>query len=46
MARARVAALDAKIEELQAARRSLSKLADLCAKPGGGACPILTAFEG
>ena len=46
MARARVAALDAKIAELQLARQSLNRLADLCAKPGRGACPILTAFEG
>lgn len=46
MARTRVAALDAKIAELQAARESLNRLADLCARPGAGACPILSAFDG
>lgn len=45
MARARVAALDAKIVELQAAREALSRLASLCASSGAGPCPILTAFD-
>lgn len=46
MARTRIAALDARIAELQVARESLNRLADLCARPGPGACPILSAFEG
>ena len=46
MAQERVALLDAKIAELQAVRRSLSRLAELCARPGAGACPILSAFDG
>jgi MerR family mercuric resistance operon transcriptional regulator len=45
MARARVAALDAKIAELQSARTSLARLAELCDRPTGGACPILSAFD-
>ena len=45
LARARVAALDAKIAELQAARAALSRLADHCASHDAGPCPIITAFE-
>ncbi|OJU10378.1 MAG: MerR family transcriptional regulator [Caulobacterales bacterium 68-7] len=45
MARSRVAALDEKIAELQAARAALSRLADQCGAGGKGPCPILTAFE-
>lgn len=45
MAGARVAALDAKIAELQAARDALDRLARHCAEGGVGPCPILTAFE-
>lgn len=45
MARARIAALDEKITELQAARRSLERLARECAKSDHGPCPILDAFE-
>ncbi|WP_340313356.1 MerR family transcriptional regulator [Rhizorhabdus argentea] len=45
LAQARVAALDAKIAELQAVRKSLGRLADECASGSGGPCPILTAFE-
>ncbi|ODP37735.1 MerR family transcriptional regulator [Sphingomonas turrisvirgatae] len=45
MARSRIAALDARIAELQASRASLIRLADACAKDVTGACPILTAFE-
>jgi MerR family mercuric resistance operon transcriptional regulator len=44
MARERIAALDARIAELQAARQSLAKLAHDCAKGGAGPCPILDAF--
>lgn len=46
MARSRIRALDAKIAELQRARRSLSKLATDCAAGGKGPCPIIAAFEG
>lgn len=46
MARIRVAALDEKIAELQAARSALDKLASECGSGGGGPCPILMAFEG
>lgn len=46
MAQVRIAALDEKIAELQAARRSLETLARECARSDGGPCPIITAFEG
>ena len=42
----RIAALDAKIAELAAARDSLRKLARECGEGGAGPCPILAAFEG
>lgn len=45
LAAARVAALDAKIEEMREARDALVKLATACAKTRGGPCPIITAFE-
>lgn len=45
MARTRIAALDARIAELTAARASLAKLAKDCAKGGAGPCPILAAFD-
>jgi MerR family transcriptional regulator, mercuric resistance operon regulatory protein len=45
LARARIAALDARIAELTRARRSLSRLADECSAGSSGPCPILTAFE-
>ena len=44
MARERIAALDAEIAALQAARQSLARLANDCAKGGAGPCPILAAF--
>jgi len=44
MARERIAALDERIAELQAARQSLANLAQACAKGGAGPCPILDAF--
>lgn len=44
MARERIAALDAQIAALEAARQSLAKLAQDCAKGGAGPCPILDAF--
>lgn len=45
MARERIAALDATIAQLQAARHSLDRLARDCAKGGDGPCPILAAFD-
>lgn len=45
MARARIAALDERIAELQAARKSLQGLASACAKGEAGPCPIIAAFE-
>jgi len=46
LARSRIAALDGKIAELQAARVSLAKLAEDCGRGPAGPCPIITAFEG
>lgn len=46
LARERIAALDEKIAELQAARASLAKLARACAASDAGPCPIIEAFEG
>ena len=45
MARSRIAALDAKLDDLVAARGALGRLADQCASQGRGPCPILAAFE-
>jgi MerR family mercuric resistance operon transcriptional regulator len=45
LARARIAALDAKIAELREARDALAALATACTSKRGGACPILTAFD-
>jgi MerR family mercuric resistance operon transcriptional regulator len=45
LAQARVAALDEKIAELQAARAALAGLAADCAGTRGGPCPILRAFD-
>ena len=45
MARARIAALDEKIAELQRARRSLDRLASECAASEQGPCPIIASFE-
>lgn len=41
----RIAALDEKIAQLQAARTSLERLATQCAKHATGPCPIIAAFE-
>jgi MerR family mercuric resistance operon transcriptional regulator len=46
MARARIAELDARIAELEKARRSLAKLARECAASEEGPCPIIASFEG
>jgi MerR family mercuric resistance operon transcriptional regulator len=45
MARNRIAALDARIAELSAARDALGRLAHQCAAGDAGPCPILTAFD-
>jgi MerR family mercuric resistance operon transcriptional regulator len=45
LANERIAALDAKIEELETARASLRRLARECGAGSEGPCPILTAFE-
>jgi MerR family mercuric resistance operon transcriptional regulator len=45
LATERVAALDAKIAELQTARGALQRLARECASGSSGPCPILTAFD-
>lgn len=45
LAKARIAALDAKIAEMTAARASLDRLARDCASGSAGPCPIITAFE-
>ena len=45
LARARVAAIDAKIAELKEARNALAGLATACASKRRGPCPILTAFD-
>lgn len=45
LARERIAALDARIAELEAARASLKRLADACSAGEHGPCPILASFE-
>jgi MerR family mercuric resistance operon transcriptional regulator len=45
LAQQRVAALDAKIAELQRSRASLHRLAGECEAGLKGPCPILTAFD-
>lgn len=45
LASERIAALDAKIEELERVRASLRHLAHECGNGSAGPCPILTAFD-
>jgi len=45
LAQARIAKLDDRIAELQAARKALAKLALACGDSDSGPCPILEAFE-
>lgn len=45
LASERIAALDAKIAELEVARDALRELARECGAGGKGPCPILAAFE-
>ena len=47
LATMRIAALDARIADLQSAREALGRLARACADTeGGGPCPIIAAFDG
>ena len=46
LARERIAELDAKIAELERARKSLARLARECASGDAGPCPIIASFEG
>lgn len=46
LAAERIAALDQKIAELQAARGALTRLARQCHASDDGPCPIIAAFEG
>lgn len=45
LATARIAALDAKIMELERARDALKRLARDCSSNSRGPCPIIAAFE-
>ncbi|MEE7478766.1 MerR family transcriptional regulator [Methylobacterium hispanicum] len=45
LARERLAALDARIAELQAARSALARLERACGTGAAGPCPIIEAFE-
>ena len=45
LAKERISALDAKIDELKQARDALKRLARECGSGGAGPCPILTSFE-
>ena len=45
MAAARLAALDAKIAELEEARSALGRLRSTCAGSSRGPCPIIEAFD-
>jgi len=46
LAKERISALDAKIDELKQARDALKRLARECGSGSAGPCPILTSFEG
>jgi MerR family mercuric resistance operon transcriptional regulator len=46
LAAERIAALDVKIAELQAARTALERLARQCHASEEGPCPIIAAFDG
>jgi MerR family mercuric resistance operon transcriptional regulator len=46
LAATQIAALDARIAELETARASLRRLARACGETQSGPCPILAAFEG
>lgn len=46
LAGARLAALDARIAELEASRTALERLRATCASGSKGPCPIIEAFDG
>lgn len=46
LAQARIAELDVRIAELEAARNALRRLAKQCGAARDGPCPILAAFDG
>ena len=45
LAKSRIGALDAKIAELQQARKALQRLVGECATDKSGPCPILASFD-
>ncbi|HTM80246.1 hypothetical protein [Asticcacaulis sp.] len=45
LARERIAALDTQIAGLEAARKSLRRLAHECETNAAGPCPIIAAFD-
>ena len=45
LAKERISALDAKIDELKQARDALKRLAHECGSGSAGPCPILASFE-
>ena len=45
LAEERIAALDARIAEMQAAREALARLSAACGDGSAGPCPIISAFE-
>jgi MerR family mercuric resistance operon transcriptional regulator len=45
LARARIAALDARIADLRRARDALRRLASACREGSAGPCPILASFD-
>ena len=45
LAEERIAALDARIAEMEAARKALRRLAHDCGASASGSCPIIAAFE-
>jgi MerR family mercuric resistance operon transcriptional regulator len=45
LAESRIAALDARITEMEKTRAALRRLADTCGASSTGPCPILKAFE-
>jgi MerR family transcriptional regulator, mercuric resistance operon regulatory protein len=45
LARERIAALDARIAEMKAARDALARLARECGAGSSGPCPIISAFD-
>ena len=45
LARDRIVAIEAKLQELSAAKAALERLAQACAESRDGACPIIAAFH-